>query len=207
MRTVSASVGSVIFGLTHQEMIHGDVKPQNVLIFKQEAWKLEPELIYAKLGDFGYSGWNMDPATNVTLHLPRSRQWDAPEYHHHAFRINEAKQLDIFSLGIVCLWFLFHDKMASLQFAPQQKSSSVGISARLRSLCTENALEDIKIVEELKYEGLLPILARELIRSDNSLSEVEAEKLEIFLSSALCQDPHERALLLEQLAPLTGYET
>jgi len=207
MRMVSASVCSVIFGLTHQEMIHGDVKPQNVLVFKQETWKLKSELIYAKLGDFGYSGWNMNPTANVTLHLPRSRPWDAPEYHHRAFGIREAKRLDIFSVGIVCLWFLFHDKMASLQFALQQKSSSDGISARLISLCSENALEDIKALEELKYERLLPVLARELIRSDNSLNEVEGDNLEIFLSSALCQDSNERVLLLEQLANLAGYDT
>jgi serine/threonine protein kinase len=186
-------------------MIHGDVKPKNVLVFKQEASTRSPEIIYAKLADFGYAGWNKDPDTDVFLYLPRSRPWAAPEYHHRAFDLYGAKQLDIFSLGLTCLWILFHDSEIVTHSSMLQKSFNVDNLASAIALCHETVFEDPKVVEKLKHDGLLPTLAEELVHSTNLLNEYEASKLDAFFSLALCQNPDQRSLSTERLAMLADY--
>jgi len=187
-------------------MIHGDTKPQNVLVFKQESSKRSPELIYAKLADFGYSGWNKNPESSISLYLPRSRPWDGPEYHRRAFDLNGAKQLDIFSLGLTCFWFLFHDAVipAGSSSALQRILNIVNLGQNTGSV-HELFFENPEVIEKLKREGLLATLAGELINLYPSFDKDKARVLLDFFASALCWNPDTRSLGLEQLATLAGY--
>jgi serine/threonine protein kinase len=80
-------------------IIHGDIKPQNVLVFKGDSGGYT-----AKVTDFGY-------ATLATgddfIYISRSQPWDAPEYHYRGFKLSDAMKTDIYSFGMLCLWLLF----------------------------------------------------------------------------------------------------
>src|ERR1700712_3072511 len=138
-------------------MVHGDIKPNNVLLFQQEAWKYGEEMVYAKLADFGYAGWSSDPSKQTPIYLPRSRPWEAPEYHHRGFSIQQAKQLDIFSLGLSCLWFLFHDKLTKIDPCSSliEQSSEAELSAWFQKQDLENAFHNFEAIENAKLDGLL----------------------------------------------------
>jgi serine/threonine protein kinase len=85
--------------LNRQEIIHGDLKPANVLVFKASDGTYIPKVI-----DFGYS-----PATSgkTEVKLPRSGHWTHPGYHTW-YTIDKAKEMDAYSFGMVCLWLLFY---------------------------------------------------------------------------------------------------
>ena len=81
------------------DIVHGDIKPQNVLIFDNE----EGGYI-ARVADFGYSSQWASP--NDLVRMPRSRPWDAPEWHHRGFTPAQAMKMDAYSFGMVVLWIL-----------------------------------------------------------------------------------------------------
>lgn len=187
-------------------MIHGDVKPQNCLIFfdegrkmksdwSEEVW-IKPDITHAKLADFGYAGWSMDSSKQCSLYLPESRPWTGPEYHHRAFDIYQARQLEIFSFGLTCLWFLFHDKIADL----------LDSDSHLKETYHGDSFYNVKTFEKLKYDGLLSQLAYELVENANSInSEVRGHLLKV-LNSTLDMDPEKRCLPLQSLVAAAGYE-
>jgi serine/threonine protein kinase len=80
-------------------VIHGDIKPQNMLVFKDATGK-----ITVKVTDFGYSTLATDK--EGTVFLPMSRPWTAPEHHFRGFEPSAAKKTDVYSFGMLCLWVL-----------------------------------------------------------------------------------------------------
>lgn len=83
-------------------IIHGDVKPQNVLIFKDEFGKY-----VAKVTDFGYSTVF---AGSGGILMPCSTPWVAPEWEEgYEFRFCDAKKMDAYSFGMLCFWLLLFD--------------------------------------------------------------------------------------------------
>lgn len=189
-------------------MVHGDIKPQNVLIFFDDQWTYrdrdtgevlhsEPEIVHAKLADFGYAGWNTDPSKEVFLYLPESKPWTGPEYHHRAFEIQQAQRLEIFSFGLLCLWFLFHDKLESSKFKT---------TTQLADFCHKNALYSCASIEKLKRAGLLSQLASELVRQQDSLDDRMKQDLIFFFLSCLNTDAKNRSLQIQRLVSAAGYE-
>ena len=89
------------------DVVHGDVKPQNVLIFSDdpnvERYTTQGR---AKLTDFGYSCFGTRDSDLV--YLPFSNIWSAPEYHDRAFELSAAKKVDIFSFGLTAVYLLFY---------------------------------------------------------------------------------------------------
>jgi serine/threonine protein kinase len=84
-------------------VIHGDIKPQNMLVFQYATGK-----IIVKVADFGYSTLAIGEAGVV--YLPKSRPWNAPEHHFGEFTPLAAKQTDVYSFGLLCLWVLFRNE-------------------------------------------------------------------------------------------------
>ena len=109
-------------------VIHGDIKPENVLVFPQvlryDKWgpkgiirdvfrsnrlisiPKEEGCYVAKVTDFGYS--SLFKNENASVRLPRSKHWTAPEWHEREFLPVQARRMDAYSFGMLCLWLLFY---------------------------------------------------------------------------------------------------
>ena len=81
------------------DVIHGDIKPENVLVFDNSSSGYK-----AKVSDFGYS--TQYATINDSISLPKSELWHAPEWHHRGFTPLAAKKTDAYSFGMVVLWLL-----------------------------------------------------------------------------------------------------
>lgn len=106
---ICADIGSAImalhtYGLSFQkifvmrpnkdtDVIHGDIKPGNMLVFKDETGKTT-----IKVTAFGYS--TFATCEEGCVFLPKSRLWNGPEHHFGGFNIREAKKTDVYSFGI-----------------------------------------------------------------------------------------------------------
>lgn len=58
--------------------------------------------------DFGYSSVFM--ADGDTITMPYSELWTAPEQHHREIRPIQARRMDSYSFGMLCLWLFFYNK-------------------------------------------------------------------------------------------------
>lgn len=81
-------------------VIHGDIKPENVLIFQDRSSRF-----VAKVADFGYS--TLAARDDDLIEMPKSEPWNAPEHHHRGFKLSKAIAMDTYSFGMLCLWLLF----------------------------------------------------------------------------------------------------
>lgn len=168
------------------EIIHGDIKPTNVLMFK------EHEAYIAKVADFGFS-------TKVTedglVSLPCSMPWYAPEYHPRKFSFAAAQRSDFSSFGMLCLWLLFHRSLLyrskSLQSLPG-KHSFLG-ALEDDSSPSAKAPSEYNLLESLKREKRLTAFAYELIESMTSLENQQKSNLRFFFDSTLVDDSEQRA--------------
>jgi len=79
-------------------VVHGDLKPENCLAFQDEA----TEKTVAKVTDFGFSSIWAGP--NDVIPMPRTKPWNAPEWHHRGFIFEDAVRMDVYSFGLLCLW-------------------------------------------------------------------------------------------------------
>ncbi|KAL9076518.1 MAG: hypothetical protein Q9161_000850 [Pseudevernia consocians] len=182
-------VASAIIALHSNYMSHGDIKPENVLLFKGGVGE-----VYAKLADFGYAGWAIDNKKDVLIKPPRSPPWDPPEYHHRGFTVLGARKLDIYSFGMLCLWVLFFDT----------PPVSYSVPTAVRG-AQSWPFHDSKLLDSMKHKNTLGDFASELVRSVKGLAANHRENLERFFLSALAHDPAERTLNLEELASLLGH--
>ncbi|KAK6527508.1 hypothetical protein TWF694_004491 [Orbilia ellipsospora] len=98
-------IGNAIELMHACHAIHGDLKPDNILIFKDPLGKFS-----AKVTDFGYSAIFAQGNEEAIITLPFSWPWTAPEveedYH---VTLKKAKEADIFSYGLICYWLLCYD--------------------------------------------------------------------------------------------------
>ncbi|KAL8784164.1 MAG: hypothetical protein Q9213_004138 [Squamulea squamosa] len=99
-----AEISEAIIIMHMNHIVHGDIKPENVLIFETKSGSY-----VAKVADFGYSTQYAE--TSDLIHMPRSKPWHAPEWHHRGFTPTQARQMDAFSFGMVVLWTLHYSMM------------------------------------------------------------------------------------------------
>lgn len=55
--------------------------------------------------DFGYS--TVFAGDSDRIMMPYSKNWTAPEHHHRGFTPIQARLMDAYSFGMLCLWLLF----------------------------------------------------------------------------------------------------
>jgi len=173
---------------TSTDIIHGDIMPANIVVFKEA-----DEMLIAKLAGFGYSVLSKGCEF---VYLPESRPFNAPEYHNRGFQFDDARKQDIFSLGMSCLWILFH---GVLWETARNTNEFIGTSIR--------ATQDpwgYDLLEKFKQDQTLVNLARRLVDQESRLSEQKKVSLSRFLELTLAHDPQERELDMAELAKLLG---
>lgn len=95
-------------------IVHGDIKPKNVLVFKENN---KPAV---KLADFGFSAF----ASSKNLTLGGTVPWMAPEVQsRRSHTLSQAKQTDMFSFGLLVLWILFREQLEE-NWRPTQTPSA-----------------------------------------------------------------------------------
>jgi serine/threonine protein kinase len=173
------------------DIVHGDIKPDNVLVFTEESGQYK-----ARVTDFGYSSRFTNDEDR--LKLPISVPWNAPEVDrlNREWTPSQAKQADLFSFGMLCVWLVFETYFSGSTKPPADVQLPVFISS--------TAVEQTKLVL-LQVKGKLQMYIPYLLAAEDNLDHQTIAALEKFLVSCLSKDPDERLApireLLEQLAP------
>ncbi|KAG8528203.1 uncharacterized protein KY384_007120, partial [Bacidia gigantensis] len=184
-----ADVASALIALHTNGMSHGDIKPGNVLVFRDGA-----QNTFAKLADFGYAGWARNGQKDVVIKLPKSWPWNAPEHHHRGFTVEAAQKSDRFSFGLLCLWILFFDK-------PIEDPENADLFANDKQTWS---FREHELLDRLKHDDKLRDVANLLVSSRQELSADEHHNLKSFFSSTLLFDPNKRKLDFHELTALLG---
>ena len=161
-------------------VIHGDIKPQNVLVFKDAVTRE----ITVKVSDFGYSTLTVGESGKVLL--PKSRPWNAPEHHFGEFKAHEAKKTDVYSFGMLCLWVLFGSRLSDF---PQTTADG---ETGLISFDIPYFRGRPTLLECLKNEGRLEDIAIHLLGSIPGLDVNYAIRLRELFSLTLPHSPAKR---------------
>ena len=82
------------------DIVHGDIKPDNVLVDEERSGRLVAKVIDFGCSSFGTTG-------NDRIILGYTPEWVAPDWRAGSFTIDEAKKTDVYSYGKVCSWILF----------------------------------------------------------------------------------------------------
>ena len=171
-------------------VVHGDIKPQNVLVFKD----IFTTKITVKVADFGYSTFTMGKSGKVLL--PKSRPWNAPEHHFGEFEAHEAKKTDVYSFGMLCLWVLFGNRLSDF---PQTTADGV---TGLISFDVPSFRGRRTLLECLKDEGRLEYIANQLLGSMPGFDVKCAIRLKEIFSLTLPHNPGKRACDLARVIGL-----
>ncbi|KAF8535484.1 hypothetical protein BDD12DRAFT_892616 [Trichophaea hybrida] len=157
-------------------VIHGDIKPQNVLVFKDATGTT------FKMADFGYSTLATGETGKVLL--PKSRPWNAPEHNFGEFTVGEAKKTDVYSFGMLCLWILFRDNLPGIpQITAEGTPELISFDAPF-GRCT--------LLEQLKNEDKVLHAAIQFIESMVGMHSEITTCLKEFFSLALPLNPEAR---------------
>jgi serine/threonine protein kinase len=170
------------------DIIHGDVKPQNALVFPGEFGEYRVKAI-----DFGYSARYEQENDRVKMFT--TPPWTAPEYRsNREWTYSQAVQLDIFSFGLLCFWLLFEHYLSGIK--PMLGYTSGPPSAHASAL---HALQSIK---EQLFTGTL---IGNLLENEGMLDENQRESLREFFVLSLKENPQDRAkdmlILMKMLHP------
>ncbi|KAI1123895.1 hypothetical protein F5Y10DRAFT_285564 [Nemania abortiva] len=154
------------------DIIHGDIKPENILIFPIESGKYE-----ARLTDFGYSSRYMNEEGK--LKLPISAPWNAPEVDRHGrlWTPRQARRADLFSTGMLFVWLLFEPYLSKSVDPPP-------------SISLPDASDTMALLHQVKPN--MKSFAQKLLMTATGLDPEFRTALETFLLSCLDNDPEKR---------------
>jgi serine/threonine protein kinase len=146
------------------DIVHGDMKPENVLIFKNN------QRYTAKVTDFGLSIRSTDQ--DHLVKVIGSRLWTAPELDLNYLYFSGDVPLPAESCQIE-------------QFFESEQQQTLSMV----------------VIERLKHGTELNLLAKMLVRNEQSIDDSEVQILEGFFDKALSCDPEDRLDALEVLFP------
>ncbi|KAI1123667.1 hypothetical protein F5Y10DRAFT_285846 [Nemania abortiva] len=168
-------IGNAVAHLHATGVIHGDIKPDNVLIFQGNDGSFVP-----KIADFGYS--TRFSRAGIRIVLPQSRPWCAPELDEYPdFTPEQALQTDVFSFGLLTLWFIFEQRL-------------LGSPLQLHKLPStyEDRFRALELLKDLKQEGSLTQFANSLVMAEESLTNNTRQMLQCFFEGCLAGEPETR---------------
>ncbi|RMJ15575.1 hypothetical protein BHE90_005333 [Fusarium euwallaceae] len=178
-------IGTAILDLHLNGIIHGDIKPENVLVFKEDG------TYGARVIDFGYSTLYAD--NHRCIKLPISYPWNAPENNRQSkeWTLPEAKRADTFSFAMVCLWFLFQPYFSGSKPLPPSISNS--IMEEFAPEQEQSPLHDIHVLDTLKVSNeKLLLLSCQLLAAEDSLDDSKRDILQVFFRTSLSRHPEDR---------------
>jgi serine/threonine protein kinase len=171
----------------NSDVIHGDIKPQNILIYDARSnHYCEPRLI-----DFGYSSI-IDPESESFIRLPMSVPWCAPERTaYDRFTPDQALRMDVFSFGMVCFWIMYEKHISRIDPLP--------LASGWADTYFEPETRFEHAMCRLKDDDKLVLLATQLVDADEHLEFEQRQKLTDFFNHSLPKDPKSRAWNLGEL--------
>ncbi|CZR68796.1 uncharacterized protein PAC_18696 [Phialocephala subalpina] len=188
-------IGRAVIDMHANGIIHGDIKPENVLIFKEKLGGYSARVI-----DFGYAARYTDK--NHRFGLFGTELWRAPESGRaREWTQSEAKRVDLFSFGMLCLWVLFEPWL----------SGTIPLPSALAAANIECSSKASVTLSKLKIE--LQKHAQQLLDAETAFGHDETRALKAFFDSSLSQEPEEREMSLSALLGMldperaTPYET
>ncbi len=180
------------------DLIHGDLKPKNILVFKDESG--QP---LAKLADFGYSLQE----TEVAIKLPISSGWHAPEVTdlHPEMTLQQAQKADIFALGLIALWLLQHIECSSDDTDVLMQDSETATSRDTD--ITQRKLYWFRIYEQvLRHGPQTHVIISLLGRFAAHTTENQAHQLKRFFNLALELSSEARISDCSELMTILGMD-
>ena len=152
----------------------------------------------AKVADFGFSthfGSEQD-----LIKMPESVPWNAPERHHRHFLPQDAKAMDVYSFGMLCLWLLFG--VESSKTTPSTSDTANG--SPVFHFKAEDWHEKDDLLLSWKNNRLIE-WAIWLVAEDERFATEMRDNLTQFFRSSLCFNPQRRITdwhrLLSYIAP------
>ena len=140
------------------------------------------------LADFGFSRFG---GMDDLVKLARSEPWDAPEWHPREFKLKDAKKMDVYSFGLVCLWLFFGN------------NTLLDLGLPLTTIKTAfmgGSLDAIARIQSRKNDnGSILEWALELLAKATDLDDEIRPRLERVFTLALAKDPHRRPSSMEAL--------
>ncbi|KAH8896841.1 kinase-like protein [Thozetella sp. PMI_491] len=177
-------IGSALAHMHVNHVIHGDIKPQNILIFREESGAFA-----AKVADFGYSAWHASGSERIEL--PRSWPWYAPECDEYPeFTVQQALRADVFSFGMLCLWLLFDSYLSGARPLPEP--------AQPRGWFGLDDKESLERLSVLKIRGDLSRFTTALVTAEPGLDPSTRLMLQQFLCQSLADAPTSRPMNAQQ---------
>ncbi|KAI0549990.1 hypothetical protein F4679DRAFT_544420 [Xylaria curta] len=178
---ICLQIGRALATMHSNGVVHGDIKPQNIIVFRQADGSFIP-----KVADFGYS--SVDQGDEVPIYLPESYPWYAPELHEYPhFSLAQASTADVFSYGMLCLWLIFERYLSGIE-------SVSGAPAAFVLKCTDQD-EDASLKNLADLRGRIPPLELSdyLITVSTALDIPSKSSLRQFFHAVLALDPGERS--------------
>jgi len=139
--------------------------------------------------DFSFSHAGAAAKGRAVL-LPCSPPWEAPEYRRGAsYQIQDAKQADVFSAGLVCLWLFFRNDLL-LYWKGHARAYDDEYQGLFRD--DEKALCKLKVENRLYAFADRCLSEYELVTHGDKLGSDMISLLRLFWSSSLHRDKMKR---------------
>lgn len=121
--------------------------------------------------------------------MATSWPWNAPEHNRRGkmWTPLEAKAMDYYSFGMLCLWVLF-EKHLSASTPPFEKAA---FWEEYKIPCSQHE-QSIEILHNFKVDQKLPLLAQWLLEADNNLYDNERDALKSLFNSILDEGQERR---------------
>ncbi|KAH7141922.1 hypothetical protein EDB81DRAFT_53925 [Dactylonectria macrodidyma] len=181
-QSLLSGIGSGLDAIHEAGFIHGDLKPDNVLIRVEQDETLVP-----KLADFSCSV--LTSSTDTFIQLGGTHRWMAPELviNHGRIRVDLGPGTDLYSFGLL-MWTVIIDGRDPFGYLDEIYDSE---------LCDNDLSERHKAIQELKVSNQIAKFAVH----DCVAKLGEASSSSVFLNALLEADPETR---MEECRKLSG---
>lgn len=126
--------------------------------------------------------------------MPRTAPWNAAEHHNRGYLWRDAVEMDVYSLGLLCLWLLFGPDVrvqVSADDSEWESNAILSTNARMQNW-----------LEHQVRETDLVTCSMSMVQAVSGLSDEQKAKLLKFISMTLPLNPSDRASDVERLLPL-----